>query len=156
MRPFAVFAIFMSFAVCVLDVAVAEVRDTTATASDTSSAPSPRKSPRSAALRSLALPGWGQFYNDRPIKGGILAAACAASVAGIVIRQRQLSREPPDPAQSRRNIFVFTTVGLLFYGAVDAYVDAQFMENTAQKITIGLSGNGALAKLLIRVRLRRL
>lgn len=142
------FTAFALLSVSGSDIA-AQVRDTTATASDTSSISPPRKSPRSAALRSLALPGWGQFYNDRPIKGGIMAAACAASIAGIVIRQRQINREPPDSAQPRRNVFLFTTLGLLFYSAVDAYVDASFTGDNVQKIAVGPGGNGVLTVRLI-------
>ena len=34
-----------------------------------------KKYPITAAFRSMIFPGWGQFYNDRPKKGGIILGA---------------------------------------------------------------------------------
>ncbi|MSS72570.1 MAG: hypothetical protein EXS64_13910 [Candidatus Latescibacteria bacterium] len=106
-----------------------------------------RISPRGAAFRSMALPGWGQFRNQKPVKGGILAAAYAASLTGIVVRQRQLDREARqpgfDPARPRRNLFIFTTLGLIFYSAVDAYVDAHL--SGGDEVTISTTGDNGLA-----------
>jgi hypothetical protein len=93
----------------------------------------------------MLLTGWGQFYNGRPIKGGVVAAAQAASVAGIVVRGRQVRREP---AGSGRNVFVFTTLGLVFYSAVDAYVDAHLAEDRAETVALWPTGDGGAAILL--------
>jgi hypothetical protein len=76
-------------------------------------------------LRSLALPGWGQFYNRRPVKGALIAAAETASAAAFFVRRRQLADEVVPAGQApKRNLFLLTTIGVLFYSAVDAFVDA--------------------------------
>jgi len=126
-----------------------EAPDSATVVADTTAPPSSRPvSPRGAALRSIALPGWGQFYNSRPIKGGIMTAAYVASLAGIVVRQRQLNREARqpdlDPSQPRRNTFIFTTFGLMFYSAVDAYVDAHLGKDGQAAIALAATGDGGL------------
>lgn len=76
------------------------------------------RSPTGAMLRSLALPGWGQFYNGRPVKGGVIATAQSGSaVAFFVDRSR-------NGDASNRNPFLISTFAILFYSVVDAYVDA--------------------------------
>ena len=77
------------------------------------------RSPTGAMLRSLLLPGWGQFYNGRGIKGSLIAAAEVGCAASILLNGR---REPGE--QNHRRLFVLSTIGILFYSAVDAYVDA--------------------------------
>lgn len=83
------------------------------------------KSPSGAAWRSLALPGWGQFYNGKKIKGSILAAAELGSVAAYFVRRDQLNDEFVVPGgRGRRNEYVFVVAGVIFYNVVDAFVDA--------------------------------
>lgn len=79
---------------------------------------------RGAMLRSLALPGWGQFYNRRPMKGSLIAAAQVSSTAAFFVRRGQLHNRPPVDATPERNIFLYTTIGLILFSMGDAYVDA--------------------------------
>lgn len=79
---------------------------------------------RGAMLRSLALPGWGQFYNRRPIKGSLIAAAQAGSTVAFFVRRDQLNNRPSADASQERNIFLYTTIGLILFSMGDAYVDA--------------------------------
>lgn len=79
---------------------------------------------RSAMLRSLALPGWGQFYNHRPIKGSLIAAAQVSSTAAFFVRRSQLNQRRSTDASPERNIFLYTTIGLILFSMGDAYVDA--------------------------------
>ena len=79
---------------------------------------------RGAMLRSLALPGWGQFYNRRPIKGSIIAAAQVSSTAAFFVRRSQLNQRRSTAASQERNIFLYTTIGLILFSMGDAYVDA--------------------------------
>ena len=79
---------------------------------------------RGAMLRSLALPGWGQFYNRRPIKGSLIAAAQVSSTVAFFVRRNQLNNRPPVDATPERNIFLYTTIGLILFSMGDAYVDA--------------------------------
>ena len=43
-----------------------------------------RKYPITAGFMSTALPGWGQFYNDEPVKGSILLGTEALLLGGMV------------------------------------------------------------------------
>lgn len=79
---------------------------------------------RGAMLRSLALPGWGQFYNRRPIKGSLIAAAQVGSTVAFFVRRDQLNNRPSVDATPERNIFLYTTIGLILFSMGDAYVDA--------------------------------
>ncbi|OGG52258.1 MAG: hypothetical protein A3F84_04130 [Candidatus Handelsmanbacteria bacterium RIFCSPLOWO2_12_FULL_64_10] len=85
-----------------------------------------------------------------------MAAAYATSLAGIVVRQRQLDREARqpgfDPSQPRRNAFIFTTLGLMFYSAVDAYVDAHLNDHV--QAALGPTRSGDLAVRLVFRRMR--
>ena len=82
------------------------------------------RSPRGAMLRSLALPGWGQFYNRRPIKGSLIAAAQVSSTVAFFVRRNQLNNRPSADATLERNVFLYATIGLILFSMGDAYVDA--------------------------------
>ena len=49
-------------------------------------------SPRGAALRSLAVPGWGQVYVGQPLKAPVVVAAVGGAVADAPVRQNQYER----------------------------------------------------------------
>ena len=111
------------------------------------------RSPRAAAFRSVILPGWGQFYNARPIKGGVIAAAEVTSFVGIVIRKRQLDREREiDPSAPRRNVFIFTTLGLIFYSAVDAYVDAHLWGSDTNRFSFARENRAWFVRLDLKMK----
>ena len=78
------------------------------------------RSPRAAMIRSLVLPGWGQFYNGRPIKGSLIAALEVGSAVAFVARRDQLKQD----AVPTRNVFLFSTIGIVLLSMADAYVDA--------------------------------
>ena len=118
-----------------------------------SSRTGPLRSPRAAAFRSVVLPGWGQFYNARPIKGGVIAAAEVASFVGIVIRKRHLDREKAvDPSAPRRNVFIFTALGLIFYSAVDAYVDAHLWGSDANRLSFARKNRTWFVRLDLKMK----
>lgn len=62
---------------------------------------------RAATLRSLVVPGWGQVYNDQPLKAPLVVAALGGAVAVVVATNneylryrrayRYVSREQTDP-----------------------------------------------------------
>ena len=76
--------------------------------------------PQGAMIRSLALPGWGQFYNGRPIKGSLIAAVEVGSAVAFFVRRDQLKSS----FRSTRNVFLFSTIGIALLSMADAYVDA--------------------------------
>ena len=63
-----------------------------ATAADTASRDSTVKSPGGALLRSLALPGWGQFYTGHPIRGSVTAVLETAFFCECWLKFRDRNR----------------------------------------------------------------
>lgn len=63
------------------------------------------KDPGVAAVFGLIIPGAGQFYSERPVKGALVLAGYAGSViAGLTVYQRSLddctTTPPPNPVFS--------------------------------------------------------
>jgi len=97
-----------------------------------------KKSPTGALLRSALLPGWGQFYNQEPLKGVILGTVELGLLAWLVrehivaedARQAYLvSGDPADESRyethkQRRIDLIWYTSAAWLYGMFDAYVDA--------------------------------
>jgi hypothetical protein len=95
---------------------------------DSTSAPAVkavRKSPTKAMIRSLLVPGWGQFYNGKKFKGTFVAAAEIGSAVAFFVRRDQINHEAQLAGQPpKRNFFLLSTLGIVFYSVVDAFVDA--------------------------------
>ena len=80
--------------------------------------------PEGALLRSMLLPGWGQWANGHPVKGVLLAAA-EVVLAGMALREQHMIADPIwDPHRKRRNTYMLWWLGVRLYGMADAYVDA--------------------------------
>lgn len=94
--------------------------------------------PRRAMLRSMILPGWGQFYNKKQIKGSLLAAAEVGSAVGYFVRRNQLR----DLGSSERNVYFFSTIGIVLYSMADAYVDAYLDGVDWAEVEIGIGNEG--------------
>jgi hypothetical protein len=89
-------------------------------------------------LRSAVLPGWGQVYNDRPLKGVILGSAELGLLAWLLVehslaeRARDDFRRTGNPFyedsyelhSARRLDLIWYTSAAWLYGILDAYVDA--------------------------------
>ena len=107
-------------------------------------------SPGMTALRSLCLPGWGQFSNGNFLKGMVFLAAESAFGAMIYFQTKRIDdywdrheywTENPDEENAtanqdryyryysrefdRRRNTVWILSGVLIYSVLDAYVDAQ-------------------------------
>ena len=99
-----------------------------------------------ALLRSAVLPGWGQFYNGRPVKGLFFGAASATALTAVAIEHRRI-RSAPTPEEhqdrtARRNgrlLYFALSVAL---AAIDAYVDAHLADFGA--VQSGLSVGTAM------------
>ena len=85
-----------------------------------------------ALLRSAVLPGWGQFYNGRPVKGLFFGAASATALTAVVVEHRRIRSAPtPEEHQDRtasrngRLLYFALSVAL---AAIDAYVDAHLAD----------------------------
>ena len=119
-----------------------------ATAGDTIEVPS---SPRGALLRSMVLPGWGQFYNGRPIKGSLFAAAEAGSVVAFFVRRNQLNEGTAPGIEPQRNVYLFSSIGIVLLSMADAYVDAHLDSVDWGEVDLGPGDSGEL-KMVVRVR----
>lgn len=98
----------------------------------------PRRSPMGALLRSVAVPGWGQFYNHKYIKSGIVFGAETFFIVKSVQwwSKAEDQYKKAQSAQSgrefniyldyrdRRNDFLWLTGLAVFLSMFDAYVDA--------------------------------
>ncbi len=117
-------------------------------------------SPRGALLRSILLPGWGQWYNDKPYKAAFFSATTAGLLSWAVAAHRDVSRTgdelqrlrqeaPFDPRitalqqlqqdqAARRNTRALYVVLAVTAAALDAYVDAHLAEFDAHGPTLAL------------------
>jgi hypothetical protein len=101
-------------------------------------APIPHHSPTGALLRSSIVPGWGQFYNGKYLKGVALGVAETGFLTLLILENSAAnearvdfleSGSPGDEAhyqthrQSRLDLIWYTSAAWL-YGMLDAYVDA--------------------------------
>ena len=85
-----------------------------------------------ALLRSAVLPGWGQYYNGRPVKGLFLGAASATALTAVVVEHRRI-RSAPTPEEhqdrtARRNSRLLYFALSVALAATDAYVDAHLAD----------------------------
>ncbi len=107
-------------------------------ADSTSVVPIPHRNPTGALLRSAAVPGWGQFYNDEPIKG-VAYGALQAGLLGWTLYEnnragnaRDMFLETGDPSwddarvlhRDRCRSLIWYTAGAWVASMLDAYVDA--------------------------------
>jgi hypothetical protein len=105
-----------------------------------------KANPRGALLRSAFVPGWGQYYNGKYIKGTIFAGGEGYLIYGIVKYWRDINRHrsnfehSTDPvyqasefalynnARDKRNLRLWIISAAIFYSMFDAYVDAQLSD----------------------------
>ncbi len=102
------------------------------------------RSPTGALFRSIAFPGWGQFYNKKYLKATIVFLGEGSLIAGAVVEWRRMDEHKknfealPDTNplktfefnefqyhQDNRNLFLWLTAGVIFISMWDAYADAQ-------------------------------
>ncbi len=130
-----------------------------------------RKSPSGALLRSMALPGWGQFYTGHPVRGTITAVAETAFLVGMALKFRdradlrdqlsllEASNGPDwpvdDPERMRLNSRIKSAqhsggdylaygVTALLMGMLDSYVSAH-LYNFDRHFAVSESGRKELA-----------
>ena len=126
-------------------------RPAAATEADTDSTRTDAQpSAQGALLRSAVLPGWGQFYNDRPVKGLFFGAASATALAAVVVEQRRIhpSRTPQQHQAhtSRRNSRLLYFALSVALAATDAYVDAH-LANFGAEVQVEMRRRAAWLRL---------
>jgi len=105
------------------------------TAADSTAAPSVvlrKKSPRGAILRSLAVPGWGQYYNGKYFKAALAFAGEAALIGTAIYWNQQAAGTSDANAkffyQNNRNTAYWFLLGTIVFSMLDAYVDASLSD----------------------------
>jgi hypothetical protein len=109
------------------------------------------KSPMGALLRSVAFPGWGQFYNRKYLKSAVVFGAETAFITMAVVDWTRMSehrrnfQNPDYPDrygefdlfrfyEDRRNMFLWITGGIVFLSMFDAYVDAHLYDFKTEQV----------------------
>lgn len=110
-----------------------------------------------ALWRSALVPGWGQFYNQQPLKGGLVAGLEAGLIAGAVVfhvlgaraesrydwdlRESTAERERAEQHYLTRSLLVVLAAGVWMYGALDAYLSGA--DPDAEPTLAAVEGPGA-------------
>jgi hypothetical protein len=101
------------------------------------------KSPTGAMLRSLALPGWGQFYNEQWIKGICVAGTELGIIANAIVQNHYAANANTDAERDfyreNRNLSYWWLAGTILLSMADAYVDAHlygFDESTELSVDL--------------------
>jgi TM2 domain-containing membrane protein YozV len=91
-----------------------------------------KKSPKGAMIRSLLVPGWGQFYNGKWFKGIIAVGAEAGLVANAYYLDYRLNQSTTDYEREfyrdNRNLSYWWLGAAIILSMLDAYVDAQLYD----------------------------
>jgi hypothetical protein len=86
------------------------------------------KNPKGAMLRSMVVPGWGQFYNRKWFKGVIIAGTEVGLVGNAVILNQWAKESVTDDERlyyvDNRNLSFWVLGAVILYSMADAYVDA--------------------------------
>jgi len=101
------------------------------------------KSPTKALLRSIAFPGWGQFYNEKYFKSALIFGVETTYIILAADQWRKTdfhkknfqNAVPYSPEQyeefdlykyhrDQRNLYLWVVTGIVFLSMFDAYVDA--------------------------------
>ena len=116
----------------------------------------PVKSPAGAMLRSAVLPGWGQLYNQRYWKAGLVLAVNGALVGrAVYFNERYETRLLPDGRKDRayldrRNNYLWLFGLAYLLNLADAYVDAYLFGFETAMDVAALPDSGWRVNLAIR------
>ncbi len=87
------------------------------------------KNPTGAMLRSLVVPGWGQFYNGKWFKGLLVAGTEIGLVANAYVLNQWAKEATNEDDRyfylDNRNLSFWILGATILYSMADAYVDAQ-------------------------------
>lgn len=121
------------------------------------------RSPTGALFRSIAFPGWGQFYNKKYLKAALVFLGEGSLITSALVEWRRMNEHKrnfealPDTNpyiqiktfefnefqyhRDNRNLFLWLTAGVIFVSMWDAYADAQlssFEKEEKQETRLGL------------------
>lgn len=112
--------------------AVAETAVVADTSARRTAVARPAKSPTGAMLRSMALPGWGQWYNGKRLKSVLVAGGEVGLVVDAIV-QNQLAAKAEtiydrEYYRNNRSLAIWYLGALILYSMADAYVDAHLFD----------------------------
>lgn len=84
----------------------------------------PLKSPMGAVFRSAILPGWGQVYNEKYLKGLFVFAANSTFAYAVYHYNKEWEETGESQFQDKRNLYTWYLGLSYFLTLVDAYIDA--------------------------------
>lgn len=97
------------------------------------------RSPTGALLRSAVLPGWGQFYNEQPIKGILYGIVEIGLLVWLISENAAMDDakeagdiQAYDLHYETRLDLIWYTSGAWLIGMLDAYVDAYLFSVEAE------------------------
>jgi len=100
--------------------------------SSTRPATQKRSSPRSVMLRSLAVPGWGQYYNRQYLKAALAFGAEAGLVVTSIYWSQQANKTSDQDSRliyiDYRNQARWWLLATVLFSMLDAYVDASLSD----------------------------
>ncbi|GAB4187949.1 MAG: hypothetical protein Kow00108_24740 [Calditrichia bacterium] len=106
---------------------------------DTLFTDAPLKNPLVPLAKSTVLPGWGQWDNQKKLKGTLIFLAEGYLLGNIIYLNTKYQREHRHIDKSRKSDFIWILSLVHIYNMVDAAVDAYLMDFDE----IMQSGNGA-------------
>jgi len=90
------------------------------------------KNPTGAMLRSIFVPGWGQFYNEKPFKGVLIAGTQVTFLTNALIFDKwgQQATNELDKAYyyDNRSLYYWLLGASILYSMTDAFVDAHLYD----------------------------
>ncbi|MBN1464409.1 hypothetical protein JXA02_01515 [candidate division KSB1 bacterium] len=94
--------------------------------------PDSTKNPTGAMVRSILLPGWGQFYNGKWFKGIIIAGAEVGLIANAIVLNQWANEAATEEEFlfyiDNRNLSFWLLGATILYSMADAYVDAHLFQ----------------------------
>ena len=114
---------------------------TTTTSKDTTT-----KNPTGAMLRSIVVPGWGQFYNGKWLKGLVIAGAEVGFITNAIVLNKWAHEATTEEEFlyyiDNRNLSFWLLGATILYSMADAYVDAHlFGFDESPDLTLFLRGD---------------
>lgn len=86
------------------------------------------KNPTGAMLRSIAFPGWGQWYNGKRFKAVLVFGAEAGIIANTIYHNQKVQSSKSDLEREfyleNRRLSNWWLAGVILLSMIDAYVDA--------------------------------
>jgi len=121
------------------------------------------KSPGNAALRSLMLPGWGQFFNEQPTKGMIFAGAELVAIGTAFMMSSKANSTYSDYETKRTsslyddyssqintaNMFVYAAAAIWVGNIIDAYLSGDSETSTPKKKSSAIKKSSKKKKVIV-------